>query len=315
MSRLKEILSNSKYTSYAVGIGDPDFSDLRSLISSANIENAYSHLGNHFVGRSKSNPNNLRTQKSQYKSKSNLRNVFHGFLGGIGEGGTFPFVFDIPQFNLLSNSERVEILGPKAQYVDNTKPNETTFIAIGEQFKNSTFDENFLNEHSFRIFISNIVSKDKYIQFPRLKVFDADTIVTHNQSDHKVIEIKNEAVYVYPGKYKRCLKINTCSAGIKNMDKNLSMSGEVKAIDDNSRGRCIRMASTFLQSFGKFSGSGFTNLVRNHGYGLGDGGYLKLAEYMEDSVGKLGLDNVDHTFFKKFTEDPDDYTWNNKTPD
>lgn len=304
MAKLKEILSNSKYTTYAVGIGDPDFSDLRSLISQSNIENANSHTGNYFVGRSKSNKNNLRIKKSQYKSKSNLRNVFHGFLGGIGEGGVFPFVFEVPQFNLLSSAEKQEVLGDRAQYVDNTKPNDKTFIAIGEQFENSVFDESFLDEYSFRIFISDIVSKDKYIQFPRLQVFDADSIITHNQSSNKVIEIKNEAVYIYPGTYKRCLKVFTCSAGIKNVGRNLSMSGEVKSVDDNPRGRCIRMASTFLQSFGKFSGSGFTNLVRNHGYGAGEDAYPALSNYMEENMNDLGLDNVDYNFFKRFTTDP-----------
>ena len=297
MARLKDILSDSKYSSYSPGLGDPDFSDLRSLIAESNIGNVYNHTGNFFVGRSKSNKNNLRIKKSTYKSKANLNNVFHGFLGGIGEGGTFPFIFEVPNFSLLSSSEKTEVLGDKAQYVDNTQPNDKTFIAIGEQFENSEFDDDFLSEHKFRIFISNFVSKDKYIQFPRIKVFDADSIVTHNQSEHKVIEIKNDAVYIYPGAQKRCLNIYTCSPGIKNVDKDLSMPGEVKSINDDKRGKCIRMAASFLKSYDKFQYTSFTNLVRSNKISDLD----ELDEYVGGHLDNLGLDDYDLDYFKKFT--------------
>jgi hypothetical protein len=297
MANLKQILSNSKYTKYAPSLGSPDFSDLRSLVSSSGFVRADSD-DSYFLGRSKNNKNNLKIRKSTYKKSSNLKNVFHGFLGGIGEGGVFPFVFDVPAFNLLSQSEKNQVLGNRAQYVDNTNPNDKTFIAIGEQFSQSSFSESFLEEHGFRIFISDMVSKDKYISFPRIKILDTDSVVTHNQSPNKVIEIKNGAVYVYPGAEKRCLKIKTCSVNIRNKSRTESYPGELKALDDTKRGRCIRMAGAFVKSFGNFSSAGFTNLVSNSSSTLSDEEYDLLVK---DAADSLSAANVDEDYFKKFT--------------
>ena len=83
----------------------------------------------------------------------------------------------------------------------------------------------------------------------------------------------------------------------KNVDKDLSMPGEVKSINDDKRGKCIRMAASFLKSYDKFQYTSFTNLVRSNKISDLD----ELDEYVGGHLDNLGLDDYDLDYFKKFT--------------
>ena len=267
MAELKSILSNPKYSRFVATLDSPDFSSLRSLVAKSKLADLSVNPNIHFLGSSIDNKNDLRIQRSDVveKLKLDLKRTFQGFLGGIGPQGTFPYIFEMPNLKLLSDKEKKDIWGDKADYIKNTQENENTLISIGDHFNNVSFNPDFVSNFKFRIFIGDLVSKDRYINFPRLQFLDADRVVTHNQSDKKVIEIKNNAVYVYPGEYKRCLSIRTCSSGLKNLDRGDYFNGELKGVSDTGWGPCSRNAASLLKVFIEYEDSGFSGLVRVRG--------------------------------------------------
>lgn len=265
MSKLKDILSSTKYTKYSPSLDDSDFVDLRWAIKSAeetsiNISNDSDFF---LVGRSKNKINDLSLASGSGAVKLNLKKSFRSFKGTIGPDATFPYVSAPDSIKSMSNEDRTSTFGSDADYIDNTNVTDKTYLTIGSQFNNIDINDSFLSKHKFRVFVSDIVSSNNYITFPRLKVLDANTVVTHNDSSKKVFEVKNNAVYIYPGEYKRCLIVKTCSNSIRNSAATTAYGGEVKYVAGHNRGVCARLATEYLKGLSTYAGVGFSNLVRH----------------------------------------------------
>lgn len=301
MSRLNNILSNDRHTKYSPSLDDSDFKDLKLAIKNAEdiSINELNEPNTLFLGR-KANPNiNDLALEGSSISKSRSRKYFRTFKGTIGPDGTFPYVHTPKSISNMSNAEKETNFGSDSQYINNTTTTDKTYITIGDHFNNINIPDSFLSSYKFRIFISNLVSSHNYITFPNLQTLDSETLVTHNDSDKKVIEVKNNAVYIYPGKYKRCLKVYTCSNSIRNSAATTAIGGEVKYVGAANRGQCARLATRYLSKLSTYEGVGFSSLVRHPPDGY-EGGFLsKVDEYITKANANQGV--TDLTEWGNFT--------------